>query len=288
MKKKMVYLLCSIIIYIIISFSRAYSFSLSLALGCFFYASISIFAFIKSKEDFKESIKIAIIILSVHLMFLLICFIFFYDRFFLKSLLPTIFYIVIPLIIACIFSFIKERKYSFLVLSLYVFFSVFFIVKINPFWADYISNYVSVKSLKGEKSVLHNDYYEVFNSNLESKNLFLDDNKMVVIDVWTKYCSACFRNLHKFQDIRKEFSSNSNISFFTLGIPLKGDSIDDLSRKMTNFNSSFDQLFAQNEAFFKDFGFNSVPHLMLFKGNRLIYEGSSFYWLSKAISKFEN
>lgn len=103
-------------------------------------------------------------------------------------------------------------------------------------------------------------------------NIELPYNKVIIIDLWSNYCSNCIKEFPKFEALSKEFLNNDKIYFCSLNIFY--NNLDVTKTKSLLQNYTFNNFYT-NKDIFKKLNFNSVPnYVVLNRKMEVIYFGS--------------
>lgn len=272
-------ILLSIILFLIVAFFRGYSrIDNSILFGLIAYFLITFFL-LKKYKDHKRLVVISIIL--PHLLFHIIALLFYYDRFFLITVVPNFLFVLSSLVALWVLH-MQTRKKAVLTSLIFGVFSLLYAFVFHPFYTDFFSNYISDFAFDGINNHKTAKAYLVFNEQLEEELLVNSNEKLVTLDMWTKYCSECFRKFPDFEQLSKDYSSN-NIVFKSFGIPMRDDTVQELQEVQRKYDYSFKKVYGKDDSAFKDFNFNAVPTMFLLKDGEVIYRGTSYFWLKKAI-----
>src|SRR5260221_7873623 len=81
--------------------------------------------------------------------------------------------------------------------------------------------------------------------------------EFIILDFWSRWCSACFENMPKVNTLQKKFTEKLTILMVGL---LDNEKVPELYEKFRK-KLNLDLLVAYDSTIFKQFGVPSVPHL---------------------------
>lgn len=107
----------------------------------------------------------------------------------------------------------------------------------------------------------------------EKKTSFkFSKGKLKVIDVWSSSCANCIKEFPEFEYLKKEYEVNKNLEFYSLNLPIKGDSLPRLIEQVSKY--SFKSIFAEELESWGNLEITSVPKILIVdKDNRIVYRG---------------
>jgi len=135
-----------------------------------------------------------------------------------------------------------------------------------PNWFEYYENYGARTYNKSPEINLKNDFDE---------NIRIDTikNKIIVLDFWTTNCGICLETFPEVEKISNEFKNNTNVVFYTVNIPIRGDKIFKTKLLFKKQKVSLIPLFADNTSISDSLNFNEYPHLIILQNGYIKYNG---------------
>lgn len=101
----------------------------------------------------------------------------------------------------------------------------------------------------------------------------IKSNKVIVVDIWSRNCSACLRDFPKFNNLSRNFENDTTIEFISLFIPGK-EKIDSAQINNLTKKYRFKNLLG-NASIVKKFNIFAFPTYLIFsKSGSLIYSGN--------------
>jgi thiol-disulfide isomerase/thioredoxin len=102
--------------------------------------------------------------------------------------------------------------------------------------------------------------------------------KVIVLDFWHTYCGACFRAFPEIEKVEQSFSSNNHVVFFSVGIPFRNQSINDLIATTTELPYDLNYLYADvsnRDSVLSIFQLEKYPTIVVIdKTGQLFYLGA--------------
>ncbi len=137
-----------------------------------------------------------------------------------------------------------------------------------PFFFNYCLNRDSDKNIAYEAA------------NFLDKNgisIKLNKNKVIVLDFWTSNCSICFKKFPEFQFLKEKYKENKEVEFYAVNVPINDENYHKNKIILDQFNYDFNQLFAISSSEVESkLKFNTYPHTIIIKNNRIRFEGFLF------------
>lgn len=135
------------------------------------------------------------------------------------------------------------------------------------------SNLMELYYSTKEQNVNVNKFAPILN--LEDKNgnkvIIKNENKILVIDLWSLSCGNCIKSFPKFEKVKNDFKNDNDIEFISINIYQSKDEIEKSEKIINNYTF---KNFYSNKSLFNTLNFNSVPNYMIIgKDNRIKYFG---------------
>jgi thiol-disulfide isomerase/thioredoxin len=110
--------------------------------------------------------------------------------------------------------------------------------------------------------------------NEKSEEVLLDKNKITVLEFWNSRCGYCFEKMPELEKQYLEFKNNPNVEIYSVGAPLKSESIQELDSIMNTLDYKFPKLYVKstNEVELK-LKQNAYPFLLIIKNDTIRYLG---------------
>jgi thiol-disulfide isomerase/thioredoxin len=187
-----------------------------------------------------------------------------------KSVYPILFTPFISFIIGYYISILQHKLLKIVFIIFFVFFSYFLPYKFYPSYFAYITT----DYLPGTT------FPKVIFEDVSGNKYKIDDNKIVVIELWQITCSVCYKKMPLFDNIALKYKNNNNIAFYA--ICLKSKNISDLDiknriKKLSYENINFliaDEI--NSKIIFNNLNFNAVPRFIIIdKNNNVIFSQSA-------------
>lgn len=129
--------------------------------------------------------------------------------------------------------------------------------------------------------------------NEKSEEVLLGKNKISVLEFWYSGCGYCFEKMPELEKKYLAFKNNPNVKIYSVGAPLKSESIDKLVGIMDSLNYQFPSLYVKStkevELKLKQ---NAYPFLLIIKNDTIRYLGGfntekeiKFYRLEQEIER---
>lgn len=111
--------------------------------------------------------------------------------------------------------------------------------------------------------------------NLEDKNgqkvIIKNENKVLVIDLWSLSCGNCIKSFPKFEKVKNDFKNDNEVEFISINIYQSKNEIEKSEKIIGRYTF---KNFYSDKSLFKKLNFNSVPNYMIIgKDNRIKYFG---------------
>lgn len=112
--------------------------------------------------------------------------------------------------------------------------------------------------------------------NLEDKNgekvIIKNENKVLVIDLWSLSCGNCIKSFPKFEKVKNDFKNDNEVEFISINIYQSKNEIEKSEKIIGRYTF---KNFYSDKSLFKKLNFNSVPNYMIIgKDNRIKYFGN--------------
>lgn len=135
------------------------------------------------------------------------------------------------------------------------------------------SNLMELYYSTKEQNINVNKFVPILN--LEDKNgnkvIIKNENKILVIDLWSLSCGNCIKSFPKFEKVKNDFKNDNDIEFISINIYQSKDEIEKSEKIINNYTF---KNFYSNKSLFNTLNFNSVPNYMIIgKDNRIKYFG---------------
>lgn len=135
------------------------------------------------------------------------------------------------------------------------------------------SNLIELYYLSKEQNVNINKFVPILN--LQDKEgdrvIIKNENKILVIDLWSLSCGNCIKSFPKFEKVKNDFKNDTEVAFFSINIYQSKDEIEK-SEKIIN-NYTFKNFYSE-KSLFNTLNFNSVPNYMIIgKDQKIKYFG---------------
>jgi len=141
--------------------------------------------------------------------------------------------------------------------------------KINTIVTDY---YKSMIHLRPGNDAID---FKVIDKNGEEYSLQNFKNKVVCIDVWASWCTACLKEMPYFEKLADKYK-NQNIAFIAISVDDKKDTWENLLKKR---NAHGLQLWAKGGSksdFFKNYQLNDLPvYIVIDKKGKIVKSRAS-------------
>lgn len=111
--------------------------------------------------------------------------------------------------------------------------------------------------------------------NLEDKNgnkvIIKNENKILVIDLWSLSCGNCIKSFPKFEKVKNDYKNDNEVEFISINIYRSKNEIEKSEKIIDGYTF---KNFYTDKSFFKKLNFNSVPNYMIIgKDNKIKYFG---------------
>ncbi len=135
-----------------------------------------------------------------------------------------------------------------------------------PNWFSFHTNYNSHVNRPFPTWELIDEYGE---------NVTLEKDKIIILDLWNKYCGVCIRNMPTFENEYLKYKSNSKISFYSVYVPLKENSFLGAVEFTKNLGYSFPTIYSKqlDSIIGKKLGYHGYPQLFILKDGKIRYSG---------------
>ena len=282
-KVALISIMLSVLIHVIIIYLRLIKrIDLSISIGVITYFGLSYFLLMKYYK-YKKTVLIGINIpyLIFYIPILLISF----NRIHFISIIPNFLFLLSSIFAILVIN--KNRFRKCVYTTGITLFAIIYGAYIHSSYTDFLANYINRLPLNGivKNQKITNDLV-LLNSSFEKVNISSKKDKLFVLDVWNKYCSPCFEKFEDFEKTKNKFVSEKNM-FWSVGFPIKDDTLKELKDIQDSLGFTFDDYYSVDDSLLKQLDFRTVPTLILIKNNEVLYKGSSYYWLNKAIKKFQ-
>jgi thiol-disulfide isomerase/thioredoxin len=157
----------------------------------------------------------------------------------------------------------KSRKWIF-----YLFSIVYVLLVYN--YDNLIEMYYSLK----EKNIHLNQMVPVLHiEDKDGKKVIIENNnKILVIDLWSLSCSNCIKSFPKFEQVKNDFKEDKEVVFLSINIYQSKAEIEKSEKIIKDF--TFTNYYS-NTSLFETLNFNSVPNYMIVgKDGRIKYFGN--------------
>ena len=136
------------------------------------------------------------------------------------------------------------------------------------------SNLIELYYSSKEKNININKSLPILN--LEDKNgnkLFINNkNKILVVDLWSLSCVNCIKSFPKLEKVKNDFKNDNEVNFISINIYQSKDEIEKCEKIINKYTFTN---FYSNKSLFKDLNFNSVPnYIIIGKDNKIKYFGN--------------
>ena len=203
----------------------------------------------------------------------------FYELDFSRSIVYILF---TPLSTYLAFLYFKYKKISILIFSVLIFSFVSFILFPNYF--SFYYNHDSDKNIK---------FPEMFFLNNKKEKIYLESNKIIVLDFWTSTCGVCFQEFPIFESAYEKYKKYKNVKFYTVNVPLSIDKFEKTITILDSLGLRSSKLYATSSKEIElKLKFNTFPHLLIIKNGQIRYDGflenkqsSYFYNIETQIDK---
>lgn len=135
------------------------------------------------------------------------------------------------------------------------------------------SNLMELYYSTKEQNINVNKFVPILN--LEDKNgnkiIIKNENKILVIDLWSLSCGNCIKSFPKFEKVKNDFKNDNDVEFISINIYQSKDEIEKSEKIINNYTF---KNFYSDKSLFNTLNFNSVPNYMIIgKDNRIKYFG---------------
>jgi thiol-disulfide isomerase/thioredoxin len=131
------------------------------------------------------------------------------------------------------------------------------------------SNLIEIYYSTKEENINVNKVLPILN--LEDKNgkktIFNNENKVLVIDLWSLSCVNCIKSFPKFEKVKNDFKNDKDVGFFSINIYQSKDEILKSEKIINKYSFSN---FYSDKSLFNILNFNSVPNYMIVGKDRKI------------------
>lgn len=106
------------------------------------------------------------------------------------------------------------------------------------------------------------------------KEIILDNSKIIVLDFWSTSCGICFKKFPDLELTYNKYKNNDKVQVFAVNVPLDEDKFSKTVKILDSIGYKFPKLYAKSfEQIEKNLKFNTFPHLIILKNNRIRYDG---------------
>jgi thiol-disulfide isomerase/thioredoxin len=134
------------------------------------------------------------------------------------------------------------------------------------------SNYLTFSDNIDSRKELPLPEMSFYNEKLEE--VLLNKNKITVLEFWYSGCGYCFEKMPELEKQYLEFKNNPNVEIYSVGAPLKSESIQELDSIMSSLDYKFPKLYVKStkevELKLKQ---NAYPFLLIIKNDIIRYLG---------------
>ena len=122
-------------------------------------------------------------------------------------------------------------------------------------------------------SNIQKEYSKITLVDKENKPVFLNTDKVIVLDFWNTSCGICFKKFPEFEKYYLKYKNNSKVEFYSINVPLKRDHLDITKKLVDSLNYKFPTLFSISKEESEKNGIYSYPHLLILKKGKVRYSG---------------
>lgn len=169
----------------------------------------------------------------------------------------------------------KRKKIFYLYTAIFLSFSSLAAYLLMPNWILYFL--IAKDNFHNGNQVTHFEFRDL-QGNVIKDNSF--KGKIVVLDFWNNSCSICYKEFPEFEKLAKHYSSDTSIAFYSVFIPLSGDTSRYIQfDKSLNYN--FGQLtadYSESDSLLNTFKIRFFPSLVILDEDlKLFYSGTFQY-----------
>jgi thiol-disulfide isomerase/thioredoxin len=148
--------------------------------------------------------------------------------------------------IALLFGMLLSKKSGQKSYILYGAIGLYIIVMILS-WQFFMPSYLTYSFNKEFHALEDNNLdfpeLEVYNSSKEKVDLHIFDNKVLVLDIWTRSCGICFKRFPDFEALSQQYKGREDIVFYALNKLNYNDNLDSIISLANNLPYEFPHLF---------------------------------------------
>jgi len=100
---------------------------------------------------------------------------------------------------------------------------------------------------------------------------------IIVLDIWTTYCSSCFRRFSDYNNLYLQYKDDARVKVYAVNLKEGRQSIEEVMEVVNDLNYSFPFLYTNDSVarvLKKDLFVTSVPKLIILDKNRkIVYQG---------------
>ncbi|ULC59981.1 TlpA family protein disulfide reductase [Flaviramulus sp. BrNp1-15] len=123
-----------------------------------------------------------------------------------------------------------------------------------------------------KENPINEPFPELVLSDINQKPFKLKGNKVIILDLWSTSCGICIKKFPDFEKLMLDYKNDSEVEFYTLNLPLKRDSIRDITSYVSKYK--FQSLFAEKYDSWSKLNNETVPKILILNKNKnIVYKG---------------
>ena len=182
-----------------------------------------------------------------------------YNKVFFPGFIGNLMYLI-----STFFGFLLFKKFSKKIIYIYIFVYIILVYHFNN-----INNYYYTSCQP--QSTINLNFNNISLTDSQGKKIFLEKNKIYLIDIWALSCSVCIKELPKFKKVESYYKHNKNIQVIAVNISNTENDILKSEEIVKNLNLTN---YYTNRDIYQYLNFNTIPkYIIMNKKGEVKYLG---------------